>query len=314
MPTNIEIKARVHDRAAIELRAARLTDQAVQIIPQVDTFFLTQKGRLKLRELTAESAQLVYYERPDHGGPKRSDYSIFETKDAPGLRDTLGRALGIRGIVKKVRSLYLIGQTRLHLDQVEGLGSFMELEVVLRPDQSEAEGKAIAVQLMAELGIPQSDLLEGAYMDLLEQGAQETGHDAEPAPKVKSVNHVAVIVGDLERSITFWRDALGMEVSQVRDVPSEESRVAFLPLQGSEVELVQPTSSGSGLARFLSKRGPGMHHICLEVTDLEAMLTRLKTRGIRLINGAARTGTDGVRYAFVHPESTGGVLIELYQT
>ncbi len=131
--------------------------------------------------------------------------------------------------------------------------------------------------------------------------------------KVKSINHVAMVVGDLESSLAFWRDALGMDVRELRNVPSEESRIAFLPLQTSEVELVLPTSPDSGLARFLSKRGPGMHHICLEVDDLDAMLEQLRARGIRMIDAQARAGSGNLRYAFVHPESTGGVLVELYQ-
>ncbi len=170
MPTNIEIKARVREPKALRTRAEQLSDAPVQIIPQVDTFFVTPKGRLKLRELGPKLGQLVYYERDDRGGPKRSDYRIFATEDVQGLRETLALALGIRGVVKKVRSLYLIGQTRLHLDEVEGLGQFMELEVVLGPGQSESEGMAIANDLMADLGIEEGDLLEGAYMDLLEQG------------------------------------------------------------------------------------------------------------------------------------------------
>ncbi len=171
MPTNIEIKARVLDRAALEQRARELTDSPVELIPQVDTFFVTPKGRLKLRELSPDHGQLVYYERLDQDGPKRSEYRIVETTDVQGLRETLGRALGIRGVVRKLRSLYLIGQTRLHLDQVENLGDFMELEVVLRPGQPESEGAAIAQDLMDRLGVARTDLLEGAYMDLLEQDA-----------------------------------------------------------------------------------------------------------------------------------------------
>lgn len=169
MPTNIEIKARVADPAGLRARAQQLSDTPVQVIAQVDTFFATQKGRLKLRELGPAWGQLVYYERDDRGGPKRSDYRVFETEDVEGLRETLTLALGVRGIVRKVRSLYLIGQTRLHLDEVDGLGQFMELEVVLRPGQSDAEGRTIASRLMAELGVEEADLLDGAYMDLLEQ-------------------------------------------------------------------------------------------------------------------------------------------------
>lgn len=168
MPSNIEVKARVRDFAALQARAARLSDMPAQMIPQVDTFFNTPKGRLKLRELGPDSAQLVYYERRDQDGPKRSDYYIFETTRPAQLKTTLGLALGVRGVVKKTRFLYLIGQTRVHLDEVEGLGRFMELEVVLRPDQSEAQGVAIAEGLMSQLGIEKGDLLDGAYLDLLE--------------------------------------------------------------------------------------------------------------------------------------------------
>ncbi|HEY6074583.1 MAG TPA: VOC family protein, partial [Anaerolineales bacterium] len=97
------------------------------------------------------------------------------------------------------------------------------------------------------------------------------------------------------------------------DVPAENSQVAFLPVGGSEVELVRPTTEDSGIAKYLAKRGPGMHHICLEVDNLEGMLEHLKGRGVRLINQQPRLAADGKKYAFVHPESTGGVLLELYQ-
>ena len=132
-------------------------------------------------------------------------------------------------------------------------------------------------------------------------------------PKVNQINHVAVVVDDMEKALAFWRDGLGMDLHELRDVPAEKSRVAFLPLPGSEVELVQPTTDDSGIAKYLAKRGPGMHHICLEVDDIDGMMTQLKTKGIRLINEAPRTAADGKRYAFVHPESTCGVLVELYQ-
>ncbi len=169
MPSNIEVKARVRDLNSLRARAQELSGSPAKLIPQADTFFVTPRGRLKLRELGPASGQLVYYERDDRDGPKRSDYRIVETADVAGLRETLSLALGVRGVVKKIRSLYLIGQTRLHIDEVEGLGNFMELEVVLSPGQSDAEGIAIADRLMAELGVEAGDLLEGAYMDLLEQ-------------------------------------------------------------------------------------------------------------------------------------------------
>ena len=132
-------------------------------------------------------------------------------------------------------------------------------------------------------------------------------------PKIKQINHVAVVVEDMEKALAFWRDALGMELHELRDVPTEKSQVAFLPLPGSEVELVMPTTDDSGIAKYLAKRGPGMHHVCLEVDDIGAMMAQLKAKGIRLINEEPRNAADGKKYAFIHPESTSGVLVELYQ-
>src|SRR5690606_20904194 len=132
-------------------------------------------------------------------------------------------------------------------------------------------------------------------------------------PKIKSIHHVAVVVEDMEKSLAFWRDALGMELHELRDVPAEKSQVAFLPVDGAEVELVMPTSDDSGIAKYLVKRGAGMHHICLQVDDIVGMLSQLKSQNIRLINEEPRKADDGKQYAFIHPESTGGVLVELYQ-
>lgn len=168
MPSNIEIKARVRDLAQIRSRAEKLSDVPVQVIPQEDTFFATPRGRLKLRVLSGDQGQLIYYTRPDQEGPKRSDYQLYRTSDPDGLKRVLELAYEVRGVVRKTRYLYLVGQTRVHLDDVEGLGQFMELEVVLGDEQSDAEGQRIAEELMASLGVEKSDLLEGAYMDLLE--------------------------------------------------------------------------------------------------------------------------------------------------
>lgn len=131
--------------------------------------------------------------------------------------------------------------------------------------------------------------------------------------KIKAVNHIAVVVDDLEKSLLFWRDALGIHLHELRDVPAEKSQVAFLPVAGAEIELVMPASDDSGIAKYLARRGPGLHHICLEVDDIEGMLAQLKTKNIRLINQEPQTAADGKKYAFIHPESTGGVLVELYQ-
>lgn len=132
-------------------------------------------------------------------------------------------------------------------------------------------------------------------------------------PKIKQINHVAIVVEDMQQSLGFWRDALGLELHELRDVPAEMSQVAFLPLAGSEIELVQPTTDDSGIAKYLAKRGPGMHHVCLEVDDIDGMMATLKAKGVSLINEEARVAADGKKYAFIHPKSTGGVLVELYQ-
>ncbi len=131
--------------------------------------------------------------------------------------------------------------------------------------------------------------------------------------KITAVNHVAVVVEDMEKSLLFWRDALGIQLHELRDVPAEQSQVAFLPVAGAEVELVTPTTTDSGIAKYLAKRGQGMHHLCLEVDDIDGMMSQLKAKNIRLINEEPRSAANGKRYAFIHPESTGGVLVELYQ-
>ncbi len=132
-------------------------------------------------------------------------------------------------------------------------------------------------------------------------------------PKVKKINHVAVLVDNLDHALGFWQNILGIELSHVSDFPQEDARIAFLPLGESEIELVQPTTSDTGLSRYLEKRGPGMHHLCLEVDDLSAMLAQLKSKGVELINEEPRPGENGRIYAFIHPRSTNGVLVELYQ-
>jgi methylmalonyl-CoA/ethylmalonyl-CoA epimerase len=132
-------------------------------------------------------------------------------------------------------------------------------------------------------------------------------------PKIKRIDHIAVVVSDIEAALAFWRDALGMDLSHLEDVPTENSQVAFLPVGDSEIELVLPTSPDTGLSRYLEKRGPGMHHICLEVDDLQAMLLRLKQKGVQLINEEPVSGFNGKKYAFIHPKSAFGVMVELYE-
>lgn len=129
----------------------------------------------------------------------------------------------------------------------------------------------------------------------------------------KRINHIAIVVNDIEAALRFWRDALGLDLSEVEHVPEQQASVAFLPVGESNVELVQPTTDTSGVARFLAKRGPGLHHLCLEVDDLEQTLAQLKSKGVRLIDETPRLGSGGKKLAFIHPESTQGVLLELYE-
>ncbi len=130
---------------------------------------------------------------------------------------------------------------------------------------------------------------------------------------IKRVDHIAIVVEDIEAALGFWRDALGLELQHIEEVTEQKSVVAFLPIGESEVELVKPTTSDSGVARYLEKRGPGMHHICFEVDDIHAALDQLKGKGVRLINETPLNGSGGKRMAFIHPESTDGVLVELYE-
>jgi predicted adenylyl cyclase CyaB len=170
--TNVEIKARVRDLDDFGARLKALKPGTAKVIVQEDVFFAVPKGRLKLRILGPRSGELIQYVRPDKPGPKASDYRLARTTDPGRLREVLSAALGIRGIVKKVRMIALIGRTRVHLDDVGGLGLFMELEVVLQPGQTAKQGAGIARDLMKKLGIRTSDLVSGAYFDLLEKSAR----------------------------------------------------------------------------------------------------------------------------------------------
>lgn len=132
-------------------------------------------------------------------------------------------------------------------------------------------------------------------------------------PGIKRIDHIAIVVDDIDNALGFWQAALGLKLEQIEEVAEQKSVVAFLPTGQSEIELVKPTTNDSGVARYLQKRGPGMHHICFEVEGLQAILDELKSKGVRLINDTPTTGAGGNRIAFIHPESTQGVLVELYE-
>lgn len=169
MPRNIEIKARVAQPSRLLDDVLEIADRGPTIFAQDDTFFACPAGRLKLRLFSASEGQVIFYRRDDHSGPKLSEYVIASTGEPDALRGVLTLAYGVVGRVRKTRTLFFVGSTRIHLDDVEGLGHFVELEVVLTPEQTVEEGRAIAEALMRKLSIEPSKLVRRAYVDLLEE-------------------------------------------------------------------------------------------------------------------------------------------------
>lgn len=167
MARNVEIKARIESIRAVLPLAAAVADQGPFEISQDDTFFACTRGRLKLRALAENDGQLIFYQRADSAGPKESFYVLSPTSAPDALRETLALAYGVVGRVRKQRTLFLARRTRIHLDRVEGLGEFLELEVVLAEDEPLEAGLAEAHALMHRLGIQPGQLLQGAYVDLL---------------------------------------------------------------------------------------------------------------------------------------------------
>lgn len=131
-------------------------------------------------------------------------------------------------------------------------------------------------------------------------------------PPIK-INHIAIVVEDVNAALEFWQKALGLPLHHVEHNEDEAVDIAFLPLGDGEIELIAPFTEDSGVAKYLAKRGTGLHHLCIEVEDIEAALAQIAASGAELINQTARTRPDGTKYAFIHPKSTGGVLLELYE-
>lgn len=130
---------------------------------------------------------------------------------------------------------------------------------------------------------------------------------------VKRIDHIAIVVPNIEEALGFYQGSLGLKLEHTERVDDQDVIVAFLPVGESEMELVEPVKSESGVARYLEKRGPGIHHICLQVDDIRATLAKLKDSGVQLINEEPTIGSGGKSIAFIHPNSTNGVLIELYE-
>ena len=168
---NVEIKARITDYDKVKRLVEDLCHTPIYTEQQEDTFFNSSKGRLKLRESAGESA-IIYYDRPNSYEPKQSDIAISFTENPDSLKSVLSKSNGIRGIINKKRILYKYGQTRIHLDDVEGLGNFIELEVVLEHNQTSKDGETIAYNLMNKFDIQKTDLIDIAYIDLIETNQQ----------------------------------------------------------------------------------------------------------------------------------------------
>ncbi|NCF68438.1 MAG: methylmalonyl-CoA epimerase [Chloroflexi bacterium] len=130
---------------------------------------------------------------------------------------------------------------------------------------------------------------------------------------ITRIDHVAIVLPELTEGTSFWVDALGLPLEKIEEVPEQQVHIAMLPVGGAYIELLAPSEETSGVARYLQKKGPGLHHICLEVDDIEALLARLKQANIPLIDEVPRIGSDGKKLAFIHPKGSGGVLVELYQ-
>jgi len=167
MPKNIEIKAKIHDLENAHSIASILSEQPKDEINQRDTFFNVATGRLKLRDFLNGSGQLIYYIREDRPDPTGSYYQVTSVSDPGSMRRVLAESLGVKGEVEKTRTLYLNGRTRIHIDEVKNLGSFLELEVVLAENENHSNGISEATEIMSKLSVTEEQLVQCAYIDLL---------------------------------------------------------------------------------------------------------------------------------------------------
>jgi predicted adenylyl cyclase CyaB len=162
---NLEFKAAMRDWTALLTRARSIGAELWGDLRQTDTYFETDSGRLKLRETAGFQAELIYYERAEASEQRESDYTVTPIPDPAGVRDILTRALGLRAVVQKRRTLVLLDTTRIHFDNVEGLGQFIEIEVPVREDQASARARLNS--LIAGLGYEWADCIRRSYVDLL---------------------------------------------------------------------------------------------------------------------------------------------------
>lgn len=172
MASNIEFKARVDDFETVYRRVERLAGPRVDVLDQVDTFFFSPRGRLKLRSFDDGKGELIFYQRADSAGPKRSVYHRVEVPAPESLGPLLIEAWGQRAIVRKRRHLFLRGRTRIHVDRVESLGDFLEVEVVLADGDAVETAVREADWILEKVGLTEANLVDVAYVDLLTADAE----------------------------------------------------------------------------------------------------------------------------------------------
>ncbi|OQR76549.1 hypothetical protein BIW11_07714 [Tropilaelaps mercedesae] len=248
MLTDVAIKARLEDLAVFHThfkKVYELKDDACKTFVHCDTFFKCNNGRIKLREIKGqddETVELIYYDRADVAGPRKTKCICYSTrKDGAALKDVLTQAYGKRGEVKKTRLLYNVEQTRIHIDEVEGVGSFMELEVVLRDDQTEEDGKKIAEEFMEKLNITPDMLVNNSYIDLLVEarvaGAKENGTASQETdkpekadlPEDKEMEEIAQVPKEVEESAPTAEKAEAViqnatEPSETKEATKEDEK------------------------------------------------------------------------------------------
>ncbi len=279
MARNVEVKARVRDAAALRQRVAAIAPGPGEAIEQQDTFFPCVRGRLKYRRLDALRGELIHYERPDESGPKLSRYTVVPC-EGHALRDALAAALGVRAELRKRRMLHLSGRTRIHLDRVDGLGDFLELEVVLADGEDEAAGEAEAQALLAKLGVAREDLVTGAYVDLLERGSDRLSaaegppvwHLVVPQFPVRDVHVTTKWYGEvLGLPVDFtWEDeygsvcAGGVKINFVRQQEPPRGQVCCIDVDDPDALHARCLEAGAPIVMPLANQAWGLREFAVE--------------------------------------------------
>lgn len=293
MPRNVEIKARIASVEALTVRASAIATEGPIAIAQDDTFFPCETGRLKLRAFSAERGELIYYRRPDQHGPKESFYIVSPTSAPDALRESLTLAHGNIGRVIKQRTLFLAGRTRIHLDRVEGLGDFLELEVVLEEHEPTEAGVQEAHAVMAQLGVAPSQLIEGAYLDLLKHAA------AVAAPPSMEIERKFLVVAPVE---SLARSSTRVVQGYLNSHPDRSVRVRIAGDRG--VLTVKGATDATGTRRFEWERD-------IAVAEAEALLELCEPGVIRKVRHEVPVGGHVFEVDVFEGENAGLVLAEV---